>query len=209
MHPFTLRASFLFQRCMTVRRSQGAAAPAATFCCCHWQSMVLPALEVQTSRPKGCSGRGIKPNFPHDVPHKDRSSCSYILTSCLLQYKEIKHSKVRNEHGSWHPQFETVFNHITNTPWSLEHDSFMVPVVDAQTADDLYLPLAGEEMCLLCKCNSSARAAPHFLPCITALAEGDLVPHFDKVLRTPKEYAVQVPGQTSLHCTVHHPTLYL
>ena len=78
--------------------------------------------------------------------------------SCLLQYKETKHWKVRNEHGSWQPQLETVCKHITVTPWSLKDDSRMsLPVIDAHSADDLHLPLAGVAVNLLCNCNISER----------------------------------------------------
>ena len=111
---------------------------------------------MQTSRPKGCSDRGIKPSFCKK--HRSGDS-SYSSMSCLLQYKEVKHSKVRNEHGTWHPQYETLLKHISNTPWGIKADNFSVAVVDAQAADDLYLPLAGEKMCLLCKCKKLSKGS--------------------------------------------------
>lgn len=78
--------------------------------------------------------------------------------TCLLQYKELKHSKVRNEHGSWQPQVETVYKHISDTLWSLKDDSSLIlPVIEAQNADELHLLTAGKYVYLFCKCNISAR----------------------------------------------------
>lgn len=70
----------------------------------------------------------------------------------------MQHSKVRNEHGRWERQVETVCKRINSTPWSLKDGSSVVlPVIDARNADDLHLPLAGKKVYLLCKCNTLAR----------------------------------------------------
>lgn len=64
----------------------------------------------------------------------------------LLQYKELKHVRSRNDQVNWTPHLEQVCHLLRSTPWSLRNSSgFMLPVIDAEKADDLYLPLAGEQ----------------------------------------------------------------
>ena len=67
-----------------------------------------------------------------------------------MQYKELKHSKARNDHGTWHPQLEQVRHSFRDASWSLKDSSSQpLPVIDAQRADDLYMPLAGITACCL------------------------------------------------------------
>ena len=84
-----------------------------------------------------------------------------------MQYKELKHSKARNDQGTWHPQLEQVRHSFRSTAWSLKDGSSQeLPVIDAHSADYLYMPLAGTTAChlpyMLCeadliKCKTLAR----------------------------------------------------
>ncbi|KAL3161152.1 hypothetical protein ABBQ38_009525 [Trebouxia sp. C0009 RCD-2024] len=63
----------------------------------------------------------------------------------LVDYKELKHVRSRNDQVNWTPHLEQVCHLLRSTPWSLRNSSgFMLPVIDAEKADDLYLPLAGQ-----------------------------------------------------------------
>lgn len=89
-------------------------------------------------------------------------TCTVIL-NCLLQYTELKHVRSRSDQATWTPQLEQVCHLFRSTPWGLRNGSgFVLPVIDAEKADDLYLPLAGEYKHL-----HSLRLTVH--PCVRVL----------------------------------------